>query len=103
MRVRIRAPAGLNWRSPIAGDIAVSQYQGPARVELGSAEAVGLRLVTEGRFENLSEACRAGLCRLAHDARVVDCPVSLAEEGLRSGIADGFDIDASVAEMPVAR
>ncbi|MBU6165367.1 MAG: type II toxin-antitoxin system ParD family antitoxin [Alphaproteobacteria bacterium] len=53
-------------------------------------------LASEGRFENLSDACRAGLRRLEEDARVVDRLVSLGEEGMASGIDDGFDIDAFV-------
>ncbi len=43
---------------------------GVARVSLGSTKEIGLRLVADGRFENLSEACRASLRRLAEDARV---------------------------------
>jgi putative addiction module CopG family antidote len=71
---------------------------GLASVSLGSTKEIGLRLVADGRFENLSEACRAGLRRLADDARIVDHLVSLAEEGLASGIDDDFDIDAFVEE-----
>ena len=53
-------------------------------------------MVAEGRFENLSDACRAGLRRLEEDARVVDRLVALGEEGMASGIDDGFDIDVFV-------
>lgn len=70
---------------------------GLARVDLGSAKEVGLRLVAEGRFEDLSEACRAGLRRLEEDARVVDRLVMLGEEGMASGVVEGFDFDAFVA------
>jgi len=72
---------------------------GLASVSLGSAKEIGLRLVAEGRFENLSDACRAGLRRLAEDARVLDRLVALGDEGMASGIDDGFDIDAFVAEV----
>jgi putative addiction module CopG family antidote len=69
---------------------------GLASVSLGSTKEIGLRLVAEGRFENLSEACRAGLRRLAEDALVVDRLTTLAEEGMASGVDDTFDIDAFV-------
>ena len=71
---------------------------GLASVSLGSAKGIGLQLVAEGRFENLSEACRAGLRRLAEDARVVDRLVALGEEGLASGIDETFDIDAFIGD-----
>lgn len=70
--------------------------QGLASLSLGSTKAVGLRLVAQGRFENLSEACRAGLRRLDEDALVVDRLVALGEAGMASGIDDAFDIDAYV-------
>lgn len=71
--------------------------QGLASVSLGSTKQIALRLVAEGRFENVSEACRAGLRRLDEDARVVDGLVALGAEGMASGIDDAFDIDAFVA------
>ncbi len=70
--------------------------KGLASVDLGSTKEIGLRLVAEGRFEDLSEACRAGLRRLAEDARVIDRLAALGEEGMASGIDDTFDIDAFV-------
>ena len=73
--------------------------EGLASVSLGSTKEIGLRLVAAGRFENLSEACRAGLRRLAEDARVVDRLVALGEEGMASGVDDGFDIDAFVEDV----
>jgi putative addiction module CopG family antidote len=69
-----------------------------ARVSLGSAREIGLRLVAEGRFETLSEACRAGLRRLAEDAAVVERLVPLGEAGIASGVADRFDIDTFVED-----
>ncbi len=76
---------------------------GLASVSLGSAKDIGLRLVADGRFENLSEACRAGLRRLAEDARVVDRLVALGDEGMASGIDDQFDIDVFVEEARASR
>jgi putative addiction module CopG family antidote len=71
---------------------------GLASVSLGSTKEIGLRLVAEGRFENLSEACRAGLRRLAEDARVIDRLAALGDEGMESGVDDTFDIDAFVED-----
>ena len=73
--------------------------EGLASVSLGRTKEIGLRFVAEGRFENLSEACRAGLRRLDEDARILDRLVALGEEGLASGVDEGFDIDAFVAEV----
>lgn len=74
------------------------QREGLASVSLGSTKEIGLRLVAEGRFENLSEACRAGLRRLDEDARVVDRLVALGDEGMASGTDGAFDIDLFVEE-----
>ena len=71
---------------------------GLASVSLGSTKGIGLRLVAEGRFENLSEACRAGLRRLAEDARVIDRLTALGDEGMASGVDEAFDIDAFVED-----
>lgn len=72
---------------------------GLASVSLGDTKAVGLRLVAQGRFENLSEACRAGLRRLEEDAQIVDRLVALGDVGMASGVDDSFDIDAFVEEV----
>jgi putative addiction module CopG family antidote len=76
--------------------------EGLASVSLGSTKAIGLKLVREGRFENLSEACRAGLRRLEEDERVIDQLVALGEQGLASGVDLEFDIDDFVADMAAA-
>jgi Arc/MetJ-type ribon-helix-helix transcriptional regulator len=75
-----------------------AKRDGLASVSLGSTKEIGLRLVADGRFENLSEACRAGLRRLADDARVIDRLVALGDEGMASGVDDSFDIDAFVED-----
>jgi len=68
---------------------------GLASVSLGATKAIGLRLVAQGRFENLSDACRAGLRRLDDDARLV----ALGEAGMASGADDGFEADAFIEEV----
>ena len=76
---------------------------GLASVSLGSTKEIGLRLVADGRFENLSEACRAGLRRLAEDAWVIDRLAALGDEGMASGIDDTFDIDSFVEDSRAGR
>jgi putative addiction module CopG family antidote len=76
---------------------------GLASVSLGSTKDIGLRLVAEGRFENLSEACRAGLRRLAEDATVIEQLAALGEQGMASGVDDAFDIDGFVEEARTGR
>jgi putative addiction module CopG family antidote len=78
----------------------MTQRDGLASVSLGTTKAIGLRLVAEGRYENLSEACRAGLRRLEEDARIVEHLVALGQEGMASGIDENFDIDAFVDTLP---
>ena len=75
---------------------------GLASVSLGSTKDIGLRLVAEGRFENLSEACRAGLRRLAEDATVIEQLAALGEQGMASGVDEGFDIEAFIDEARAA-
>lgn len=73
--------------------------EGLASVNLGTAKEIGLRLVARGRFENLSEACRAGLRRLEEDAQIVDRLAALGHEGMASGVDETFDIDALIDEV----
>jgi len=77
--------------------------EGLTSVSLGSTKEIGLRLVADGRFENLSEACRAGLRRLAEDARVIDRLAALGDEGMASGVDHAFDIDAFVEDAKASR
>lgn len=76
--------------------------RGLASLSLGSTKEIGLRLVAEGPFENLSEACRAGLRRLEEDARVPDRLEALAAEGMASGVDDAFDVDAFITGTKAA-
>lgn len=76
--------------------------EGLASVSLGRAEEIGLRLVAEGRFKDLSEACRAGLRRLGEDAHIVDRLMMLGEQGMASGVHESFDIDVLVEEVRTA-
>ncbi len=71
---------------------------GHATVSLGNTKDIASRLVAEGRYESVSEACREGLRRLDQDERVIDLLVKLGEEGMAGGIAEGFDIDAFIEE-----
>ena len=48
-----------------------------------------------------SEACREGLRRLDTKQRIVDRLVELGEQGMASGVAEGFDIDEFIDEMRV--
>lgn len=77
--------------------------EGVAEISLGTAKEIGLRLVTAGHFDDLAEACRAGLRRLADDARVIERLTSFGEEGMASGINNNFDIDAFVEDARPAR
>jgi putative addiction module CopG family antidote len=83
-----------------AGGIVVNEIRrGLASVSLGSTKEIALRLVAEGRFETVSEACREGLRRLDEDARVLDRLAALGAEGMASGIDKDFDIDVFIEEM----
>ena len=74
---------------------------GDTQVNLGAAGDIARRLVEQGRFESISEACREGLRRLDAEQRIVDTLVGLGERGMASGVAEGFDIDELIDEMRV--
>ena len=80
----------------------MAQRDGLASVSLGTTKVIGQRLVAEGRFENLSEACRAGLRRLEQEALIIDRLCAVGEEGMASGIDETFDIDAFVDTVSAA-
>jgi putative addiction module CopG family antidote len=77
----------------------MGERTGLASVNLGKTKEIALRLVAEGHYENVSEACRAGLRRLEAERKYADMLVGLAEEGLASGVDEDFDIDAFIAEI----
>ncbi len=77
----------------------MASREGLASVNLGAAKRIAQRLVAEGRFENVSDACRAGLRRLEEDARIVDRLVTLGEEGMASGVDESFDLDAFIGSI----
>ena len=72
---------------------------GHAAVRLGATKDIARRLVAQGRFESVSEACREGLRRLDAEQRIVERLVALGEEGMASGFAEGFDIDVFIDEV----
>jgi putative addiction module CopG family antidote len=76
----------------------MGERTGLASVNLGKTKEIALRLVAEGRYENVSEAVREGLRRLDREARFLDRLERLADEGMASGIDDNFDVDAFMAE-----
>ena len=72
---------------------------GHATVRLGATKDIARRLVAQGRFESVSEACREGLRRLDAEQRIVERLVALGEEGMASGVAEGFYIDVFIDEV----
>ena len=76
-------------------------HTGGTPVNLGATGEIARRLVEQGRFESISEACREGLHRLDAEQRIVDTLVRLGEQGMASGVAEGFDIDEFIDEIRV--
>ena len=68
-------------------------HTGDTPINLGTTRDIARRLVDQGRFEGISEACREGLRRLDTEQRIVDTLVGLGEQGMASGVAAGFDVD----------
>lgn len=81
----------------------MGERTGLASVNLGKTKDIALRLVAEGRYENVSEAVREGLRRLEAEQKYIDMLVALAEEGMASGIDESFDMDAFIAEIDPER
>ena len=75
-------------------------HTGNTPVNLGTTREIARRLVDQGRFESISEACREGLRRLDTEERIVDQLVALGEQGMASGVAEGFDIDEMIDLPP---
>ncbi len=76
----------------------MSDTAGHATVTLGATKEIAKRLVTEGKYESVSEACRAGLRRIETEEKLIDRLVALGKEGMAGGIAKDFDIDAFIEE-----
>ena len=76
-------------------------HTGDTPINLGATRDIARRLVDQGRFESISEACREGLRRLDTEQRIVDTLVELGEQGMASGVAAGFDVDEFIDEMRV--
>lgn len=72
---------------------------GLASVNLGKTKEIALRLVAEGRYENVSEACRAGLRRLERDLERDRRLIEILDQAMASGIDDDFDTDTFVAAI----
>jgi len=76
-------------------------HTGDTPVNPGAGGEIARRLVDQGRFESISEACHEGPRRLDAEQRIVDTLVGLGEQGMASGVAEGFDIDELIDEMRV--
>ena len=76
-------------------------HTGDTPINLGATREIARRLVDQGRFESISEACREGLRRLDAEQRIVDALVELGEQGMASGAVAGFDVDEFIDEMRV--
>ena len=76
-------------------------HTGDTPIKLGTTRDIARRLVDQGRFESISEACREGLRRLDAEQRIVDSLVELGEQGMASGVAAGFDVDEFIDEVRV--
>lgn len=72
---------------------------GHATVTLGAAHDIAQRLVQDGRYASISEACRAGLVRLEEERKVIDALIRMGEEGLASGINESFDLGAFLNDI----
>ena len=78
-------------------------HTGDTPINLGATGDIARRLVDQGRFDSISEACREGLRRLDAEQRIVDTFVEFGEQGMASGVATGFDVDEFIDEMRVTR
>lgn len=77
----------------------MGERTGLASVNLGKTKEIALRLVAEGRFENVSEAVREGLRRLERDLERDRRLIEMLDQAMESGIDDDFDADAFVAAI----
>lgn len=59
--------------------------------------------ITQGRYNNASEVIRAGLRLLEEDESRIAALKSAIDEGIDSGIAEGFDPDGHLKTLKMQR
>lgn len=59
--------------------------------------------ITQGRYNNASEVIRAGLRLLEEDESRIAALKSAIDEGIDSGIAEGFDPDEHLKTLKMQR
>jgi antitoxin ParD1/3/4 len=59
-------------------------------------------ILREGRYKNVSEVVRAGLRLLEEDQRIIALRHAI-DEGINSGVAEGFDPDEHLSTLKAKR